>query len=155
MKVLYHDEMRVPTAVEKRLRATRVPLKKLLRESDFVTLHVPLTAKTLHLIGTAQLRSMKSSAFLFNTSRGPVVDERELVKALRQGIIAGAGLDVYEREPSLARGLAEIPNVVLLPHIGSASVETRTKMAMMAAQNIVEALSGRKPPNLLNAVRGP
>jgi glyoxylate reductase len=95
---------------------------------------------------------MKQTAFLFNTSRGPVIDEKELVRALKQGVIAGAGLDVYEREPTLARGLADLSNVVVLPHIGSASIETRTKMAMMAAENIVEALSGRRPSNLLNDV---
>jgi glyoxylate reductase len=153
MRVLYHDEMKVPRSAEKRLGATRVPLATLLRESDFVTLHVPLTGKTRHLIGESQLRRMKPTAFLINTSRGPVVNERELVKALRQGMIAGAGLDVYEKEPAMARGLTDLPNAVLLPHIGSASVETRTEMAMMAARNIVEALSGRKPPNLLNKVR--
>lgn len=152
MKVLYHDETKAAISVERRLRAKRVPLKTLLRESDYVTLHVPLTGKTRHLIGADQLRDMKSTAFFFNTSRGPVVHEKDLAKALKQGIIAGAGLDVYEREPALARGLAEIPNVILLPHIGSASIETRTKMALMAARNIVEALAGRRPPNLLNEV---
>jgi len=152
MRVLYHDEMKAAASVEKKLQARHVSLNTLFRESDFVTMHVPLTAKTRHLIGAGELRRMKPTAFLFNTSRGPVIDERELVKALKQGMIAGAGLDVYEREPALARGLAELSNVVLLPHIGSASIETRTKMAMMAAENIVEALSGRKPPNLLNEV---
>jgi glyoxylate reductase len=150
MKVLYHDATPAPASLEKKLKAARVSLAKLLRESDFVSLHVPLTARTQHLIGADQLRTMKPTAYLVNTSRGPVIDEKELVKALRKGVIAGAGLDVYEREPSLARGLADLANATLLPHIGSASIETRTKMALIAAENIVEALSGRRPPNLLN-----
>ena len=152
MTVLYCDATAAPATVEKKLRALRVSLKRLLRESDFISLHVPLTPKTRHLIGAEQLQAMKPSAYLVNTSRGPVVDEKELAKALRGGVIAGAGLDVYEREPALARGLASLPNVTLLPHIGSASIETRTKMAVIAAENIIEALSGRKPPNLLNEV---
>lgn len=148
--VLYHDATKAPASLEKKLKAKRVSLGRLLRESDFVTLHVPLSAGTRHLIGGEQLRMMKPTAYLINTSRGPVVDEKELVKSLKQGVVAGAGLDVYEREPALAKGLASLPNATLLPHIGSASIETRTKMALMAAENIVEALSGRKPPNLLN-----
>jgi len=155
MRVLYCDEAKASASIERKLRAQRVSLEKLLRESDVVSLHVPLTDRTRHLIGRDQLRMMKSTAFLINTSRGPVIDENELVRALRQGAIAGAGLDVYEREPALARGLAGLSNVLLLPHIGSASVETRTRMALMAAENIVEALSGRRPSNLLNKVRRP
>ncbi len=150
MKVLYHNTTAVPPSVERKLKARKAPLRKLLRESDIVTLHVPLTGRTRHLIGPDQLRLMKPTAYLINTSRGPIVDEKELVRALRRGVIAGAGLDVYEREPSLARGLSALPNVTLAPHIGSASIETRTKMALIAAENIVEALSGRRPPNLLN-----
>ena len=153
MKVLYHDKVAAPASVEKKLKARRVSLKKILRESDFVTLHVLLTRATKHLIGETELKMMKPTAYLINTSRGPVIDEKELVKALKRGTIAGAGLDVYEREPTLARGLAALSNVTLLPHIGSASVETRTEMATMAAQNIVQALSGRRPPNLLNDMR--
>ena len=153
MRVIYHDERKVAASVEKRLRAKYVSLNTLLGESDFLSLHVPLTPKTRHLIGAGELKRMKPTAFLFNTSRGPVIDEKELVKALKKKMIAGAGLDVYEREPALARGLAQLSNVILLPHIGSASIETRTRMAMMAAENIVEALSGRKPPNLLNKMR--
>ena len=152
MRVLYSDESRASASVEKRHKAERVSLRKLLSVSDFISLHVPLTRTTRHLIGPEQLKRMKPTAYLVNTSRGPVVDEKALVKALRQREIAGAGLDVYEKEPALARGLDKLANVVLLPHIGSASVETRTKMAVMAAENIVRALSGRKPPNLLNSV---
>ena len=153
MRVLYHDAAGASASIERELRAQKVTLRKLLRESDIVTLHVPLTRGTRHLIGAEQLELMKPTAYIINTSRGPVVDEKELVRALRRGAIAGAGLDVYEREPTLARGLATLPNTILLPHIGSASIETRTKMALMAAENIVEALSGRRPPNLLNEVK--
>jgi len=153
MRVLYYDAAAVSASIERKLRAQKVTLRKLLRESDIVTLHVPLTRGTRHLIGAEQLELMKSTAYIINTSRGPVVDEKELVRALRRGAIAGAGIDVYEREPTLARGLAALPNAILLPHIGSASIETRTKMALMAAENIVEALSGRRPPNLLNEAK--
>jgi glyoxylate reductase len=111
------------------------PLDELLERSDFVSLHVPLSAQTRHLIGAAELARMRPTAFLINTARGPVVDERALVEALREGTIAGAGLDVFEDEPQMAPGLAELPNVVLLPHIGSASHETRDAMAVRAAQN--------------------
>jgi glyoxylate reductase len=128
-----------------------VSLDELLRESDFVTLHVLLTEDTRGLIGKKQLAMMKPSAYLINTSRGPVVDEKALIDALKKGAIAGAGLDVYEQEPKLARGLINLPNVVLLPHIGSASIETRTKMALMAAENIIATLSGKMPPNLVKA----
>jgi len=127
-----------------------VDLQALLRESDFVSLHVPLTPQTKHLIGRAELALMKPTAILINTSRGPVVDENALVEALRAGTIAAAGLDVYENEPTPAEGLTALPNTVLLPHIGSATHETRNKMAAMAAENIVAALEGRKPPNLVN-----
>ncbi len=150
MRVLYCDETKASASVEKKLGARRVSLGKLLRESDFVTLHVPLTPGTRLLIGREQLQMMKLTACLINTSRGPVVNEKELVRALKRRTIAGAGLDVYEREPALARGLAALPNATLLPHIGSASTETRTKMSLMAAENIIAALSGRRPPNLLN-----
>jgi len=153
MRVLYSDETRAAAALERKLGAKKVSLETLLRQSDFVTLHVPLTKSTHHLIGREQLRLMKPTAYLINTSRGPVVVEKELVRALKDSAIAGAGLDVYEKEPKLARGLLDLRNVVLLPHIGSASTETRTKMAVMAAENIVVALSGGRPPNLLNEIR--
>ncbi len=151
MKVLYADEVNAPDSLERKLRARRVSLDELLRESDFVTLHVLLTEDTRGLIGGKQLAMMKPSAYLINTSRGPVVDEKALIDALKKGAIAGAGLDVYEQEPKLARGLINLPNVVLLPHIGSASIETRTKMALMAAENIIATLSGKMPPNLVKA----
>jgi glyoxylate reductase len=150
MKVIYYDETEVPQPLQKKLNARPVSLETLLKEADFVTLHVPLTPTTRHLIGAAQLGLMKPGAYLVNTSRGPVINEKELVSALKVDSIAGAGLDVYEREPALAAGLKKLSNVILLPHIGSASVETRTKMALMAADNIIKALAGKKPPNLLN-----
>ncbi|GAB4348490.1 MAG: D-glycerate dehydrogenase [Candidatus Abyssubacteria bacterium] len=150
MRLLYADEEKAPESLERTLKARRVSLEELLRDSDFVTLHVLLNESTRGLIGKRQLGMMKPSAYLINTSRGPVVDERALVEALKKGTIAGAGLDVFEHEPKLARGLINLPNVVLLPHIGSASIETRTKMALMAAENIIAALSGRIPPNLVS-----
>lgn len=129
---------------------TAMPLDDLLARSDFVSLHCRLDASTRHLIGAPQLRRMKPSAILVNTARGPVVDEAALVMALREGWIAGAGLDVYEREPELESGLAELPNVVLAPHIASASHRTRDLMATMAADCIVAVLRGERPPHLVN-----
>lgn len=149
MNILYTDTATNST-IERELNGKRVPLNDLLRESDFITLHVPLSDETVHLIGEYQLGMMKESAFLINTCRGPVVDEKALVRALREGIIAGAGLDVYENEPELEPGLAELNNVVLLPHVGSATVETRTRMAVMAAENLIAGLMGETPPNLVN-----
>jgi glyoxylate reductase len=125
-------------------------LDELLRESDFVTIHVPLSPETRHLIGEREFGLMKSTAFLINTSRGPVVDEAALVEALRSGRIAGAGLDVYENEPKTAEGLAGLGNVTLLPHLGSATVETRDRMAVLAAENVVASLDGRMPPSPVN-----
>jgi glyoxylate reductase len=127
-----------------------VDLKRLLTEADFVSLHVPLTDQTHHLIGPQELDMMKPSAYLINASRGPVVDEKALVEALKNGKIAGAGLDVYEDEPNLAPGLADLDNVTLLPHVGSATLETRTKMAQLAADNLLAGLRGEIPPNCLN-----
>ena len=132
------------------LGASRVELDELLARSDFVSLHVPLTDETTHLIDARALSLMKPTAYLINTSRGPVVDESALVEALKRGTIAGAGLDVFEREPSMAPGLAEAPNTVLLPHLGSATFETRARMSRIAAENVIAVLEGRTPPNLLN-----
>ncbi len=126
-------------------------LGDLLTESDFVTLHCPLTEETHHIIGKRELDLMKPTAILINTSRGPVVDEEALVSALRKGKIAGAGLDVYEREPLLSPGLAKLENVVLLPHIGSATEDTRGQMAVVAAKNALAILSGKRPPNIVNS----
>ncbi len=148
MKVLYTDS--APNPEISSLNAKRVDLDELLRVSDIVTLHVPLLEETHHLIGRRELALMKKSAILVNTSRGPVVDERALVEALKSGSIAGAGLDVYEDEPQLAPGLADCRNTVLTPHTASATIATRNKMAVMAATNLLAALHGEKPPNLVN-----
>jgi len=150
MRVLYNNQSRVDLSEENAFRAEYADLKTLLASADIVSVHVPLNDKTRHLIGSAELSLMKPTAFLINTSRGPVVDESALVAALTNGVIAGAGLDVYENEPALAPGLAELANTVLLPHVGSATLETRTKMAMMATDNLIAGLTGQKPPNLVN-----
>jgi glyoxylate reductase len=125
-------------------------LDDLLKESDFVTLHCPLTKETHHLIGKGELDLMKPTAILINTSRGPVVDEKALVSALKKGKIAGAGLDVYEKEPKLSPGLSKLENVVLLPHIGSLTKDTREQMAVVAAKNALAMLRGKRPPNMVN-----
>jgi lactate dehydrogenase-like 2-hydroxyacid dehydrogenase len=150
MRVLYHDAIRQPAEVERGLGVEYVSLDQLLAESDFVTLHVPLLPETRHLIGGTELAKMKKTAILINTSRGPVVDEHALAEALAAGTIAAAGLDVYEGEPEIHPGLLRVKNVVLAPHIASASIATRTKMCLMAAENVVAALQGRRPPNLVN-----
>ncbi len=150
MRVLYTDVQRVPEALERELGVTFVDKKTLLQESDIVTLHVPLFPETTHYIGAPELKLMKKTAILINASRGPVVDEKALVKALKEGWIAGAGLDVYEKEPTPAPGLTRLPNTVLAPHVASASIETRRKMSDMAAANCVAGLTGQRPPNLVN-----
>jgi glyoxylate reductase len=150
MKVIYYSGSRRQKDEEERLGVSFAPLDVLLKESDFVSLNVPLGAETHHLIGERELAMMKSSACLINTARGPIVDERSLVEALRQGRIRAAGLDVYENEPELSPGLAELDNVILLPHSGSATVETRTRMCLMAADNLLAGLRGQRPPNCLN-----
>jgi glyoxylate reductase len=150
MKVIYTDAVRAPEAAEHELGARFVDLDALLRDADFVTVHVPLMAETRHLISAERLKKMKRTAYLINTARGPVVDNEALYQALRAGIIAGAGLDVHEHEPKIHAGLVSLQNVVLTPHIASASVETRTKMACMAAENVLAFFAGRRPPNVLN-----
>ncbi|HWF40207.1 MAG TPA: D-glycerate dehydrogenase [Candidatus Acidoferrales bacterium] len=150
MRVFYASRRRAPTEVENALRAELVSMDRLLAESDFVSLHVPLLSETRHLINTASFSKMKRTAYLINTTRGPVVDEAALVEALKAGQIAGAGLDVYEHEPKVHPGLLPLKNVVLTPHVGSASVETRTKMAVMAAENVAALFAGKRPMNALN-----
>ena len=150
---------RIGKAVAKRARGfgmkvlfakrDRTERDRLLKESDIVSLHCPLSSETHHLIGARELKRMKRSAFLINTTRGPVVDEAALAKALRAGEVAGAGLDVFEKEPLVHRGLLGRKNVVLLPHIGSATDEARGKMVAIAFRNVREALAGRVPPNSL------
>ncbi len=150
MKAIYHSRTRLGAREEAALGVSYRSLEALLAEADFVSLHVPLTPATRHLIGAAELRRMKAAAFLINTSRGPVVDEAALVAALEAGVIRGAGLDVYENEPRMAPGLAQLDNAVLLPHVGSATWETRTRMARLAARNLLAALAGNPPPNCVN-----
>jgi glyoxylate reductase len=150
MQVLYHNRKRLGSTEEERSGAAYESFEGLLEKSDFVSLHVPLTAQTRYLIGSRELSLMKPTAYLINTSRGPVVNEQALVEALQGGRIAGAALDVYEHEPALTPGLTELENVVLLPHVGSATLETRTRMAEMAAQNLMTGLDGLKPPNMVN-----
>jgi len=153
MPILYHNRRRIPEEEEQALRATYVDLPTLLSHADFVSLHVTLSDETRHLIGERELGLMKPTAFLINVSRGPVVYEKALTGALRERTIAGAGLDVYEKEPELFPGLAELDNVVLLPHVGSGTIETRTKMARLAVENLLAGLAGRTPPNCLNPPR--
>jgi len=150
MRILYHDAARAPESVERELGLELVPADQLLREADFVSLHVPLVDSTRHMIGERELRLMKKTAILVNTARGPVVDEAALAIALAEGRLAGAGLDVFEREPEVTPALLELPNVVVAPHIASASVDTRREMSMLAVRNVVEALEGRRPLTLLN-----
>ena len=149
MKVIYTDAVRAAEEVEKELKAEFWEMNALLAESDFISVHVPLLPETRRLFDAPKFRRMKPTAFLINTSRGPVVDEAALVAALEGGQIAGAGLDVYENEPSIHPGLKRA-NAVLAPHIASASLETRTKMACIAAENVVALLTGQQPPNILN-----
>ncbi|MGH9675175.1 MAG: 2-hydroxyacid dehydrogenase [Bryobacteraceae bacterium] len=150
MRILYHDAVRAKPEIESELGLEFASREQVLAESDFVSLHVPLLDSTRKMIGAAELRRMKKTAILVNTARGPVVDESAVADALEQGVIAGAGLDVFEREPQVCPKLLTLSNVVLAPHIASASVDTRRRMSMMAAENAVAALEGRRPPNLLN-----
>ncbi|HEV8383718.1 MAG TPA: D-glycerate dehydrogenase [Candidatus Acidoferrales bacterium] len=150
MRILYHDAIPVAPEVAQQFHAEFVERDQLLAEADFVSVHVPLLPETRHLLSAAQFVKMKKTAFLINTSRGPVVDEAALVAALETREIAGAALDVYENEPKVHAGLVGRKDVVLAPHISSASVATRTKMALMAVENCVARFTGKKPPNALN-----
>jgi glyoxylate reductase len=145
MRLLYTSRTRKLALDE--VGAELVPKERLLAESDFVSVHLALNAETRHAIDEAALRRMKKTAILINTARGPVVDERSLVRALEERWIAGAGLDVFEEEPKLAPGLAALPNVVLAPHTGSATIGTRTAMARLAATGVLALLRGETPPN--------
>jgi len=153
MRILFTSRSKTPiTRQAEELGAVRVDLETLLRESDFVSLHVPLTKDTRHMIGRRELELMKPTAVLVNTSRGAVVDEAELIRALENDVIRAAGLDVFEREPLPPDSpLLQLDNVVLAPHIGSASIETRSRMATICARNLIAALKGEKPPHLVNA----
>jgi glyoxylate reductase len=149
MKIVYHNRKRLSEDVEKQFNASYLPLDELMSVSDVISIHTPLTNDTYHLINKERIALMKPSAIIVNTARGPVIDELALYEVLKEGKIAGAGLDVYENEPMLTHGLEKLENVVLLPHIGSATYETREKMSEMVAVNIIEALEGRIPPNLV------
>ena len=162
-KVIYHDTKRniefeedfsaqggSASGGEKEYNAVyKEKLEDLLADADFVSIHVPLMDSTRHLINIERLKQMKPTAYLINTSRGPIVDEAALVDALRNGVIKGAALDVFEEEPKLAPGLAELENVVLTPHLASATEETRSAMSELAAENIIAALDGQSPPNIV------
>lgn len=150
MKILYHDYVRAAKSLEDELDATFMAKDELLRESDFVSLHVPLSKDTQKLIGEAELRQMKKTAILINTSRGAVVDEQALIKAIQERWIAGAGLDVFENEPRVNPVLLNLDNVVGTPHIASSSEDTRRNMCLLAARNIVSLLEGKRPETLVN-----
>ncbi|MGY8717653.1 MAG: 2-hydroxyacid dehydrogenase [Verrucomicrobiia bacterium] len=150
MKVVYWNRTRLSETEEAELGITYGSREEVLAQSDFVSLHVALTPDTTHLIGPTELAAMKSTAYLINTARGPVVDEKALVEALKSGSIGGAGLDVFEKEPILEPELYDLPNVVIQPHLGSATIGTRTKMGNMAAENCFAACCGERPPNLVN-----
>ena len=150
MRVLYAGRRRADPALEQELGAMHVPLDTLMRESDFVSLHVPLTDETHHLISVEQLCSMKRSATLINTSRGPVVDERALIAALEEGLLRGCALDVFEREPHVPAELLALPNVVLLPHVGSAVTSVRSLMCSLAARDCAAVLTGERPQHPVN-----
>jgi len=150
MRVIYHDVVRPTPALEEELGAQFVDRETLLREADFLTLHVPLTPETHHLIGARELSMLKPTAFLINAARGKCVDEAALVEALQSRRLAGAGLDVFEHEPHVHPALLSLPNVVLAPHVGSATAQTRLAMAMLAVENLVAGLEGRRPPNVVN-----
>jgi len=150
MRTLYWGPRRIPEADELELALRYAALDELLAESDFVSVHAPLKPETHHLIGERELGLMKASAFLVNTARGPIVDEKALAHALGEGRIAGAGLDVFEGEPAVEASLLAMPNVVLTPHIGSAVAELRESMAHIVVDNIAAVLEGRRPPNCCN-----
>ncbi|MGB6874746.1 MAG: D-glycerate dehydrogenase [Candidatus Acidiferrales bacterium] len=150
MRILYSDAKRADAEIERELQARHVELDRLLAESDFVSVHVPLLPTTRHLINSEMLGKMKAGAYLINTSRGPVVDEAALAAALEAKKIGGAALDVFENEPKVLTALVGRKDVILTPHIASASVETRTKMAVMAVENVIAVFEGRRPPNVLN-----
>jgi glyoxylate reductase len=150
MQILYYSRTRLEPAVERELDAHSVSFEYLLANSDFLTLHVPLNAQTHHLIDRQELFRMKPNSYLINTSRGPVVNEKALIEVLQKGHLAGAGLDVFEHEPRISTKLLRLKNVVVLPHIGTASVETRIRMGLIVAENLKAVFEGRIPPHQVN-----
>ncbi len=153
MKILYYDPVVQAEDAARRLNATSVDLNTLLRESDFVSVHMPLTPETRHMIGKEQFDLMKDTAYLINTSRGSILDESALAIALKANRIRGAALDVFENEPEVYSDLLQLDNAVITPHIASASVATRSRMAVLAAENVIAALDGQRPPTLVNEER--
>jgi glyoxylate reductase len=149
MRIIYNSRTRAAAEIEKELNAEYVSQDEVFEQADFLSLHVPLNVETRGLVGPAELAKMKPTAFLINTTRGPVVQEAALIDALERGLIAGAALDVFEREPLIPDGLRR-DNVVLAPHLGSASVETRTKMALIAVENAIALFAGKRPATILN-----
>ncbi len=149
MRVIYHSRKPVSGEIEQKLDAVYCSFDQLLEQSDVISVHTPLTDKTHHLIGRESFRKMKNGVYLVNTSRGEVIDEAALVEHLKSGKVRGAGFDVYEYEPEITKELFLMPNVVLLPHIGSATIETRNKMSEMVARNVIAGLEGEKPENLI------
>jgi glyoxylate reductase len=150
MRILYTKRRRLEPARESDLGVEYRTLDELLAESDFVSINAALSAETIHLIGDREFRLMRRSAYLVNTARGPIVDEKALVRALSEKRIAGAALDVYEREPAVEPELIKFPNVVLTPHLGSAALDTRERISGIVVDNILAAIAGRRPPNLYN-----
>jgi glyoxylate reductase len=150
MRIIYWAPNRKPESLERELHLEYVPLDQLLAESDFVSIHSPLRPETRHQVGARELSLMKPTAFLINTARGPIVDEKALVKALGKGMIAGAGLDVFEHEPKVPAALVKMANVVLTPHLGSGVFDVREQMANIVVDNILAVLDGREPPNCVN-----
>jgi glyoxylate reductase len=150
MRILYHARHRVDAKLESEVGAQFVDFKTLLRESDFLSLHAPLNPQSDHSIGANELAQMKSGAFIINTARGKIVNEDALVQALKSGRLAGAGLDVFENEPQIHPDLLGMENVIMAPHIASATAEARLRMALLAAENLLAAFAGKRPPNILN-----
>jgi|UniRef100_A0A7C4TD40 glyoxylate reductase len=151
MNVIYYDKVRLSPAEEKKLSASYKPFNYILKKADFITIHTPLTKETYHLFSEKEFSLMKKTAFIINTARGPVIDEKALIKALNNKKIGGCALDVFENEPVVSEELKKMDNVLLLPHIGSATLETRTNMALMCAENLITALiKNKRPPNLVN-----
>lgn len=150
MRIIYYDQYKLSIEKEKELDVEYVLFDSLLEDSDFLSLHLSYTPRLWHMIGAKEFAKMKSTAFIINAARGPLIDERALLEALKTKIIAGAALDVYEHEPEITPGLEKLDNVILSPHLGNATIETREKMAEMAANNIIEVLSGNEPLNCVN-----
>ena len=148
--MIYWNRTRLPSGDETALDATYAPLDELLRAADFISLHLAYTPETHHLIGDEQLALLKPTAYLINTARGAIIDERALVRALQTRRLAGAGLDVFEHEPQIESELFTFENVVLIPHLGSATIATRTRMGMIAVDNLLAVCAGERPPNCVN-----